>query len=72
MHPNVPNLAALLPPMAAVLLAWRKTMCQAVGIEVSAFHLQDVAGIAAGRTISTLSTRYRERRLLDIVVAANA
>ena len=72
LHPNGPDPRILLPPSAMVSWVWRANKCHAVGIETSAFHLQEVPEIAQGRAISTLSTRNREKRLQHIRDSANA
>ena len=72
LHPDGPNSETLLPSSAAVSWVWRTAKCHAVGKNVSAFHLHEVPEIAEGRTISTLSTRNREKRLQEIRDAASA
>ncbi|KAK3792681.1 hypothetical protein RRG08_032318 [Elysia crispata] len=72
LHPDGPNPETLLPSSAAVSWVWRTAKCHAVGKDVSAFHLHEVPEIAEGRTISTLSTRNREKRLQEIRDAASA
>ena len=72
LHPDGPNPETLLPSSAAVSWVWRTAKCHAVGKDVSAFHLHEVPEIAEGRTISTLSTRNREKRLQEIRGAASA
>ena len=72
LHPDGPDPETLLLPSTAVSWVWRTTKCHAVGKDVSAFHLHEVPEIAEGRTISTLSTRNREKRLQEIRDAASA
>ncbi|EDO49458.1 predicted protein [Nematostella vectensis] len=72
LHSDGPDPETLLPPSATVSWVWRTTKCHAVGKDVSAFYLHEVPKIAEGRAISTLSTRNRENRLLEIRDAANA
>jgi len=72
LHPNGPATETLLPPSATISWAWRTAKCQAIGRDISAFPLREVPEIAEVRAISTLSTRNRERRLLEIRDAANA
>ena len=72
LHPNGPDPGILLPPSALVSWVWRANKCHAVGMETSAFHLQEVPEIAQGRAISTLSTRNRVKRLQHIRDSANA
>ena len=72
LHPNGPNPETLLPSSTTVSWVWRATKCQAIGRNTSTFHLQEVPEIAQGRTISTLSTRNREKRLQFLVDAENA
>ena len=66
LHPNGPGPGTLLPPSASVSWVWRANKCHAIGIETSTFRLQEVPETAQDRTISTLSTRNREKRLQQI------
>ena len=72
LHPDGPDIAAQLPPTATVSWVWRTQKSHAVGVEVSPYPLQEVPEIAAGRTISALSTRGRERRLRELQDAESA
>lgn len=72
LHPNAPDPATLLPPSATVSWVWRQKKCQAVGKDISAFRLQEVPEIAKERSISSLSTWNREKRLQEIRDAENA
>jgi hypothetical protein len=72
LHPDAPDPATLLPATPRISWVWRKEKCSAFGKETPAYPFEEVAEIAAGRQISTLSTRNRERRLEEIRDAADA
>ncbi|MEW8580964.1 MAG: hypothetical protein AB2570_04580, partial [Candidatus Thiodiazotropha endolucinida] len=71
LHPNGPDPSILLPPTNKVSWVWREKKSQRIGVETSQFQIVEMPEIAKGRQLSTLSTRNREKRLWDLLQAAN-
>lgn len=66
LHPNGGDLATLLPPTEKIEWEWRSKKCHAIGNDSSKYFLQEIPQIAEKRQISTLSTRGRLEKLLEL------
>ena len=67
LHTNGPNLQELLPPTRVVEWAWRTRKTHKIGVEPPSCDLVEVPEMAATRHLSTLSTKGRYARLLELV-----
>ena len=67
LHTNGPNLQELLPPTRVVEWAWRTRKTHEIGVEPPSCDLVEVPEMAATRHLSTLSTKGRYARLLELV-----
>ena len=67
LHTNGPNLQELLPPTRVVEWAWRTRKTHKIRVEPPSCDLVEVSEMAATRHLSTLSTKGRYARLLELV-----
>ena len=66
LHTNGPNLQELLPPTRVVEWAWRTRKTHRIGVEPPSCDLLEVPEMAEARNLSTLSTKGRVARLLEL------
>ena len=67
LHTNGPNLQELLPPARVVEWVWRTRKTHKIGVDPPSCDLVEVPEMAAARHLSTLSTKGRFARLLELV-----
>ena len=65
-HKDTQDPSILLPPTKTIEWEWRTKKGHTIGTELSKYTLQEIPEIAQQRTISLLSTRNREEKLLQI------
>ena len=66
LHTNGPNLQELLPPTRVVEWAWRTRKTHKIGVEPPSCDLVEVPEMVEARHLSTLSTKGRFARLLEL------
>ena len=71
LHIDGPNLQELLPPTPTLEFRWRTQKAQRIGVALPSCELVEVPAMLEGRHLSTLSTRGRVSRLLELAEANN-
>ena len=66
LHIDGPNLQELLPPTPTLEFRWRTQKAQRIGVALPSCELVEVPAMLEGRHLSTLSTRGRVSRLLEL------